>query len=136
MVSVVVVQVFKNVGLNMVLFLAALQGVPHELYEAARTDGAGPWTVFRRITLPLISPTILLTSIITVVGSLQVFAQISVLTQGGPGSASETLNIFLYLQAFAFYNIGLASAVVVVYFLILLAMSVGLMVARQKTSWQ
>ena len=61
MAAVVVVQVFKNVGLNMVLFLAALQGVPQELYEAARTDGANAWTVFRRITLPLIIPTILLT---------------------------------------------------------------------------
>jgi multiple sugar transport system permease protein len=58
------------------------------------------------------------------------------MTQGGPGTASETLNIFLYLQAFAFYNIGFASAVVVVYFLILMAMSVGLMITRQKTSWQ
>ncbi|MDH0873923.1 sugar ABC transporter permease [Rhizobium pusense] len=86
MISVIVVQVFKNVGLNMILFLAALQGVPKELYEAARIDGAPAFKQFRRITLPLISPTILLTSIITIVGSLQVFAQIAVLTQGGAGS--------------------------------------------------
>ena len=57
-------------------------------------------------------------------------------TQGGPGTASETLNIYLYLQAFAFYNIGLSSAVVVIFFLILVAMSIGLLVTRQKTSWQ
>ncbi len=124
MASVVIVQVFKNVGLNMVLFLAALQGVPQELYEAARTDGAGPWTVFRRITLPLISPTILLTSIITVVGSLQVFAQISVLTQGGPGTSTTVLVYYLYQQAFQFHAFGYGSTLSVVLFLIVLALTV------------
>jgi multiple sugar transport system permease protein len=124
MASVVIVQVFKNVGLNMILFLAALQGVPHELYEAARTDGAGPWTVFRRITLPLISPTILLTSIITVVGSLQVFAQISVLTQGGPGTSTTVLVYYLYQQAFQFHAFGYGSTLSVLLFLIVLALTV------------
>jgi multiple sugar transport system permease protein len=121
---VIVVQVFKNVGLNMVLFLAALQGVPQELYEAARTDGAGPWTVFRRITLPLISPTILLTSIITEVGSLQVFAQISVLTQGGPGTSTTVLVYYLYQQAFQFHAFGYGSTLSVLLFLIVLALTV------------
>ncbi|WP_407812424.1 carbohydrate ABC transporter permease, partial [Staphylococcus aureus] len=92
----------KNVGLNMILFLAALQGVPKELYEAARIDGAPAFKQFRRITLPLISPTILLTSIITIVGSLQVFAQIAVLTQGGPGLSTTVLVYYLYQQAFQF----------------------------------
>jgi multiple sugar transport system permease protein len=124
MASVVIVQVFKNVGLNMVLFLAALQGVPQELYEAARTDGAGPWTIFRRITLPLISPTILLTSIITVVGSLQVFAQISVLTQGGPGTSTTVLVYYLYQQAFQFHAFGYGATLSVVLFLIVLALTV------------
>ena len=95
MISVIVVQVFKNVGLNMILFLAALQGVSKELYEAARVDGAGRFKQFRRITLPMISPTILLTSIITIVGSLQVFAQIAVLTQGGPGMTTTVLVYYL-----------------------------------------
>ncbi|MEU4422088.1 sugar ABC transporter permease [Actinoplanes sp. NPDC024001] len=124
MASVVIVQVFKNVGLNMVLFLAALQGVPQELYEAARTDGAAPWTIFRRITLPLISPTILLTSIITVVGSLQVFAQISVLTQGGPGTSTTVLVYYLYQQAFQFHAFGYGATLSVLLFLIVLALTV------------
>lgn len=124
LVSVVVVQVFKNVGLNMVLFLAALQGVPQELYEAARTDGANRWTIFRRITLPLISPTILLTSIITVVGSLQVFAQISVLTQGGPGNSTTVLVYYLYQQAFQFHAFGYGATLSVLLFLIVLALTV------------
>jgi multiple sugar transport system permease protein len=124
MASVIVVQVLKNVGLNMVLFLAALQGVPQELYEAARTDGAGAWTVFRRITLPLISPTILLTSIITVVGSLQVFAQIAVLTEGGPGTSTTVLVYYLYQQAFQFHAFGYGATLSVLLFLIVLALTV------------
>jgi multiple sugar transport system permease protein len=124
MAAVIVVQVLKNVGLNMVLFLAALQGVPPELYEAARTDGAGAWTVFRRITLPLISPTILLTSIITVVGSLQVFAQIAVLTEGGPGTSTTVLVYYLYQQAFQFHAFGYGATLSVLLFLIVLVLTV------------
>jgi len=118
MLSVIVVQVFKNVGLNMVLFLAALQGVPRELYEAARIDGASRLKQFRRITLPLISPTILLTSIITVVGSLQVFAQIAVLTQGGPGLSTTVLVYYLYQQSFQFHRFGYGSTLAIVLFAI------------------
>ncbi|SKA17059.1 carbohydrate ABC transporter permease [Consotaella salsifontis] len=118
MISVIVVQVFKNVGLNMILFLAALQGVPKELYEAARVDGVSPFKQFRRITVPLISPTILLTSIITIVGSLQVFAQIAVLTQGGPGMSTTVLVYYLYQQAFQFHRFGYGSTLSIVLFVI------------------
>ncbi|MEO9299898.1 carbohydrate ABC transporter permease [Devosia alba] len=118
MASVIVVQVFKNVGLNMILFLAALQGVPKELYEAARVDGASAWKQFRRITVPMISPTILLTSIITIVGSLQVFAQIAVLTQGGPGISTTVLVYYLYQQAFQFHFFGYGSTLSILLFLI------------------
>ncbi|MEU0150852.1 carbohydrate ABC transporter permease [Micromonospora fulviviridis] len=124
MVSVIVVQVFKNVGLNMVLFLAALQGVPAELYEAAEVDGAGRLRQFWRITVPLISPTILLTSIITVVGSLQVFAQIAVLTQGGPGTSTTVLVYYLYQQAFQFHHFGYGATLSIVLFAIVLALTV------------
>jgi multiple sugar transport system permease protein len=124
MVSVVVVQVFKNVGLNMVLFLAALQGVPGELYEAAHLDGAGAWTRFRRVTVPLISPTILLASILTVVGSLQVFAQIAVLTQGGPGTSTTVLVYYLYQQAFQFHHFGYGATISLLLFGIVLALTV------------
>ncbi|MCP2263034.1 carbohydrate ABC transporter permease [Promicromonospora thailandica] len=123
LVAVVIVQVFKNVGLNMILFLAALQGVPEELHEAARLDGAGAWRRFRSITLPLISPTILLVSIITIVGSLEVFAQIDVLTGGGPGSSTTVLVYYLYQQAFRFNEFGYASALAVLLFLIVLVLT-------------
>ena len=118
MISVIVVQALKNVGLNMILFLAALQGVPKELYEAARIDGAPAFKQFRRITLPLISPTLLLTSMITIVGSLQVFAQIAVLTQGGPGLSTTVLVYYLYQQAFQFHFFGYGSTLSILLFLI------------------
>jgi multiple sugar transport system permease protein len=124
MVSVIVVQVVKNVGLNMVLFLAALQGVPGSLYEAATVDGASRWRQFRSITVPMISPTILLTSIITVVGSLQIFAQIAVLTQGGPGMSTTVLVYYLYQQAFQFHHFGYGATLSVLLFAIVLVLTV------------
>jgi multiple sugar transport system permease protein len=132
MLSVIVVQVFKNVGLNMVLFLAALQGVPQELYEAARMDGAGRVRLFSRITLPLISPTVLLTLVITIVGSLQVFAQIAVLTQGGPGISTTVLVYYLYQQAFIFGRFGYGATLALVLFAIVLVLTIVQWVLRRK----
>ncbi|WP_240034747.1 carbohydrate ABC transporter permease [Glaciihabitans arcticus] len=132
MASVVIVQVFKNVGLNMVLFLAALQGVPQELQEAARVDGANPRTVFRYITIPMISPTILLTFIITIVGSLQVFAQIAVLTQGGPGISTTVLIYYLFQQAFLFGQFGYGSVLSLVLFIIVLILTIVQWQLRKK----
>jgi len=109
MIAVIVSQVVRSVGINMVLFLSALQGVPSELHEAARIDGAGSATIFFRITLPLISPTVLLTAIITIVGALQAFAQIAVLTGGGPGLSTTVLVYYVFQQAFEFNNIGYGS---------------------------
>jgi len=132
MAAVVIVQVFKNVGLNMVLFLAALQGVPQELQEAARMDGAGPRAIFARIVVPLISPTILLTFIITIVGSLQVFAQIAVLTQGGPGISTTVLVYYLFQQAFLFGEFGYGSVLSLVLFLIVLVLTLVQWQLRKK----
>jgi multiple sugar transport system permease protein len=123
MISVIIVQVFKNVGLNMILFLAALQGVPEEIGEAARIDGAGAWRRFWSITLPMISPTVLLVMILTIVGSLEVFAQIAVLTGGGPGNSTTVLVYYLYQQAFRFNDFGYASAIAVLLFFIVLALT-------------
>jgi multiple sugar transport system permease protein len=107
----------------MILFLAALQGVPEEIGEAARIDGAGAWRRFRSITLPMISPTILLVMILTIVGSLEVFAQIAVLTGGGPGSSTTVLVYYLYQQAFRFNDFGYASAIAVLMFIIVLVLT-------------
>ncbi|GAA4415570.1 sugar ABC transporter permease [Georgenia halophila] len=123
MIAVVVVQVFKNVGLNMVLFLSALQSVPEEIQEAATLDGAGPWRRFWSITMAMISPTVLLVSILTVVGSLETFALIDVLTQGGPSNSTTVLVYYLYRQAFEFNDFGYASAVAVLLFAIVLGLT-------------
>jgi multiple sugar transport system permease protein len=132
MAAVIVVQVFKNVGLNMILFLAALQGVPKEMEEAARIDGAGARVLFTRITVPMISPTILLTFIITIVGSLQVFAQVAVLTQGGPGTSTTVLVYYLFQQAFLFGRFGYGSVLAIVLFLIVLVLTVVQWQLRKK----
>ena len=132
MAAVIVVQVFKNVGLNMILFLAALQGVPKELEEAARIDGAGARVLFTRISVPLISPTILLTFIITIVGSLQVFAQVAVLTQGGPGTSTTVLVYYLFQQAFLFGRFGYGSVLALVLFAIVLVLTVVQWQLRKK----
>ncbi len=122
--SLVVVQVFKNVGLNMILFLAALQGVPSEIQEAARVDGAGPFQIFRRITLPMIAPMVMLVSIITVIGSFQVFATIAVMTGGGPGNSTNVLVYYVYQQAFRRFEAGYASTGAVLLFVIVMILTV------------
>ena len=129
----IVVQVVKNVGLNMVLFLAALQGVPARALRGGRSRrraGAGGSSAASRV--PLISPTILLTSIITVVGSLQVFAQIAVLTQGGPGISTTVLVYYLYQQAFQFHHFGYGATLSVLLFAIVLAADRGAVAAAQE----
>ena len=132
MISVIVVQALKNVGLNMILFLAALQGVPRELFEAARVDGVPRFKQFYRITLPMISPTILLASIVTIVGALQVFAQIMILTQGGPGFSTTVLVYYLYQQAFQFYLFGYGSTLSIVLLLIVGALTLIQWQLRRK----
>lgn len=131
--TVVFVQVVKMVGISMVLFLAALQGVPAEVLEAARVDGASPWRVLRHIALPLISPTILLVSIIVTIWALKAFAQIFLLTEGGPGISTSILGYYVYVQAFEAFQVGYASAVAVVLFAIVLVLTV--LQWRARTRW-
>ncbi|MFC7406924.1 carbohydrate ABC transporter permease [Georgenia alba] len=121
--TVVVIQVFKGVGMNMILFLAALQGVPSELKEAARIDGAGAWRSFWRVTIPLITPTILLVSIITMIAALDVFVPIQVLTEGGPGRSTTVISYLLYQTAFRQNDFGYASAIGVLLFLVTLGLT-------------
>lgn len=123
MVAVIVVQTLKGVGLNMVLFLAALQAIPGELKEAASLDGARRTTTFWRIELPLIAPTLFLAVLITALGSLQVFATISVLTSGGPGGATDVLAYYIYRQGFERHDLGYASALAMALFAVVLVMT-------------
>jgi multiple sugar transport system permease protein len=121
--SVIVTRVLKNVGLNMIIYLAAIQSIPTEYRDAARVDGAHGWQVLRYITLPLLAPTTLLISVITIVGSLQVFDHILLMTGGGPANATLVLVYYIYQQGFNFFNTGYASAVAVMLFAVTLGLT-------------
>ncbi|MCC3371963.1 carbohydrate ABC transporter permease [Cohnella sp. REN36] len=120
---VIVTSVLKKVGMNMVIFLAALQDVPKMYYEAATLDGASKWKQFTKITLPMISPSLFLTLIITLIGSLKVFSQIVVMTGGGPGTSTSVLVYYIYKLAFKNYQLGYASAVAFILFFLVLALT-------------
>jgi multiple sugar transport system permease protein len=133
--SLVLVEVWQWTPLVMLIVLGGLASLPTEPYEAAVIDGASGWQMFRHITWPLVLPFVMVAVVLRGIDALKAFDTIFVITQGGPGTASETINIYLYLQAFAFYNIGYASAVVVVFFVIIVVLSLVLLWARQRTQW-
>lgn len=133
--TLVLVEVWHWTPLVMLIVLGGLSALPTEPYESAVIDGANAWHRFWHITLPLLWPYIMMALVIRTIDALKVFDTIFVITQGGPGTASETLNIFIYLQAFQFYRIGYASAVIVFFFLLVVALTVGLLYLRQKTKW-
>ena len=133
--SLVLVEVWHWTPLVMLIVLGGLASLPTEPYESALIDGASQWQMFRHITFPMVLPFIMVAVVIRTIDALKAFDTIFVITQGGPGTASETINIYLYLQAFAFYNIGHASAVVVVFFVLIVVLSLLLLYARQRTLW-
>jgi multiple sugar transport system permease protein len=108
--AVIIMSVWSGIGFSMVIYLAGLQSIPEELYEAAKVDGAGPLRRFWHITVPLLTPTTLFLLVIGIIGSLQVFTQIFVMTQGGPVERTTTMVYFIYLSAFKFFEFGYASA--------------------------
>jgi len=133
--SLVLVEVWQWTPLVMLIVLGALAALPTDPYESAVMDGASQWQMFRHITFPLILPFLMIAVILRTIDALKSFDIIYVLTQGGPGTASETINLYLYLQAFSFFNIGHASAVVIVFFVIILALALILLYAREKLRW-
>jgi multiple sugar transport system permease protein len=113
-----------NIGGPMLIYLAALQGIPTHLYEAAELDGAGMGARFRHVTLPMITPVILFTMITSVIGSFQVFTQAYVMTKGGPGYSSLFYGLYLYQNAFFFFKMGYAAALAWILFMIILVCTV------------
>jgi len=110
-------------GFPMLVFLAGLQNIPEHLYEAAKLDGAGPFQTFTRITLPLLTPTMLFVVVTQFIAEMQIFGQPFVMTQGGPGNESKTVLIYLYQTAWAFFRMGYASAMAVSLALIMIAIT-------------
>ncbi|WP_234533137.1 carbohydrate ABC transporter permease [Streptomyces shenzhenensis] len=117
--SLILLAVWRNLGTVMVLFIAGLQAIPAEVREAARLDGAGGWQELRRITLPLLRPTMLYATVITTIGYLNVFEEPFVMTQGGPSDATLTVSLDMYRQGFNFFHMGYASAMAYVLFVVI-----------------
>jgi len=107
--AVVLMSVWSGVGFSMVIYLAGLQAIPQELYEAAKMDGAGSWSRLRHITIPMLAPTTLFLMVMGIIGSFQVFTQIFIMTNGGPVNRTTTMVFYIYEAAFKFYEMGYAS---------------------------
>jgi multiple sugar transport system permease protein len=131
--AIIVFAVWKNFGYNMIIFLAGLQTIPEDLYDAARVDGANAWRRFANVTLPSLGPVVLLVSVLTIAGYLQLFAEPYVMTEGGPLQSTVSVLYFMYEQGFKWWDLGTASAVAFLLFLImLLVTAVQLTVARRR----
>ncbi len=116
MVSVAAISTWRHTGLTALLFYAGLQAIPGYLYEAARLEGAGEWTMFRRITLPLLRPVLAFVVVTSLIGSFQVFDVVAVATAGGPSNSTRVILWYIYENAFKFNRMGYASAISVVLF--------------------
>lgn len=123
MYGIIMATVWWTVGYNMVLFLAGLQNIPPDLYEAGSIDGANKAQLFRHVTLPLLAPTTFVVLMLTVINSFQVFDQVFVMTSGGPGTSTLTLVQYVYTTAFQFRKFGYGSAVAVLLFVILIGLA-------------
>ena len=121
--AILIFVTWKIFGYNMIVFTAALSSVPQDLMEAARLDGAGRWGRFRHVTLPTIGPTLLLAAVMSVAGFLQIFAEPYVMTLGGPAQSTTTILYFMFDEGFKWWNLGQASAVAFVLFLMILALT-------------
>ncbi|SDK15460.1 carbohydrate ABC transporter permease [Streptomyces indicus] len=122
--SLIAMAVWRNLGTVMVLMIAGLQAIPTEVREAARLDGASAWQELRRITVPLLRPTLLYATVITTIGYLNVFEEPFVMTQGGPSDATLTVSLDMYKQGFSFFNMGYASAMAYVLFVVIMGITV------------
>jgi multiple sugar transport system permease protein len=130
--TLVMVETWQWTPLVMLIVLGGIASLPTDPYEAAILDGASAWQMFRHITLPLAWPFIMVAAVIRLIDALKTFYTIYVITLGGPGTSSETLNILLYQTAFAYYDLGYGSAIVVVFFVLILLISLLLLRVRQR----
>jgi len=131
--TIILFAVWKNFGYNMIIFLAGLQAIPEDLYEAARIDGASGWRQFRHVTLPMLGPVLLLVGILTMAGYFQMFAEPCVMTQGGPLQSTVSVLYLMYEEGFKWWNLGNASAVAFLLFVIMTGITSGLLwLARRR----
>jgi len=135
MIAVIIAYVWQDFGYNFVIFIAALQGIPHEIRDAARVDGANPWQEFWSITLPLLRPTLLFVCVLTMLSSLQVFVIFQVMTNGGPRNQTTPLVMSIYENAFRYQNMGWAAAIAMILLLIILAFTL-IQFRLLRTDWE
>jgi multiple sugar transport system permease protein len=121
--AIVLLAVWKNFGYNMLIFIAGLQAIPEELYEAAALDGAGARDRFVHVTLPSLAPTFLFVGIMTMIGQFQIFAEPYVMTQGGPLRSTVSVVMLMYEQGFRWWRMGYATSIAFVLFVIMLAVT-------------
>ncbi len=135
LIPIAIVAIWQRIGFDMVLFLAGLQSIPHELYEAALIDGADRWRRFRHVTLPMLSPTTFLVVVLATISAFQIFDQVYIMTlrtvPGGVGGSATTLTYFLYRRAFSNSEFGYASAVALVLFAIILGVTLIQLVVQR-----
>jgi multiple sugar transport system permease protein/alpha-1,4-digalacturonate transport system permease protein len=132
--AVIIVGTWREMGYYMILFLAGLQTVPQELYEAARMDGAGTWARFWNVTMPCLRPTTFFVTVMLTIGSFKIFDLIVVMTEGGPGLSTSVLSQMIFKKGFQENQFGYASAIAVILFLICLAITVVQYLGNKKAS--
>jgi multiple sugar transport system permease protein len=130
--TLVLVETWQWTPLVMLIVLGGISSLPIDPYEAAVIDGATAWQMFRYITLPLVWPFVVVAGVMRIIDALKAFDTIFVITNGGPGTASETINMLLYQTAFGYYDLGYASAMVVVFFALIMLLSLVLLRTRQQ----
>ena len=118
--AIILMAVWKSFGYNMLIFIAGLQAIPEELYDAAQIDGASPWRRFWSITLPMLAPTLVFISVITMIGYFQLFAEPYVMTQGGPLRSTTSVVLLMYEEGFRWWRMGYAAAIAFVLFIVIL----------------
>jgi len=133
--SLVLVETWQWTPLVMLIVLGGIAAIPTEPYESAQIDGASHWQMFRYITLPLVTPFLFIAAMIRMIDAVKSFDIIFAITQGGPGSASETINLYLYSVAFIYYDLGYGSAIAVMLFLLIVALAALLLHLRQRALW-
>ena len=132
MTALIIVSVWKLIGYNMVIFLSSLAGISQSMFEAAKIDGANTFQTFKNVTVPLLSPTIFFVVIITAISSFQIFDLIYLMTQGGPLDSTNVLVYAIYKNAFEYFNVGKASAIAYVLFLLILVLTLCQWNLRKK----
>ncbi len=130
--AIIILAIWKNFGYHMMIFLAGLQAIPEYLYEAARLDGAGWWRQFRHVTLPQLAPTTFFVTVMTIIGYFQFFAEPYVMTQGGPLNSTLSIVLYLYNQGFRWWQMGYASSIAFVLFVIVFIVAILQLVMRKR----